>query len=49
MVAAIAADYAYQFLVGRELAQMATYFTLEPPITRSVPLTKPEILAAFRT
>lgn len=47
-VAALAAHYAYQFLVRRELTQMATYFTLEPPITQSVPLTKPEILATFR-
>ena len=47
-VAALAAHFAYQFLVRRELTQMATCFTLEPPITQSVPLTKPEILAAFR-
>lgn len=47
-VAALAAHYAYQFLVRRELTQMATCFTLDPPITRSVSLKKPEILAAFR-
>jgi hypothetical protein len=34
-VAALGAHYAYQFLVRRELTQMATEFTLEPPTTRS--------------
>jgi PRTRC genetic system ThiF family protein len=34
-VAALGAHYAYQFLVRRELTQMVTEFTLEPPTTRS--------------
>ncbi len=48
-VAALGAHYAYQFLVRRELTQMATHFTMEPPITGSAPLTEPTILAAFRS
>ena len=39
-VAALAAHYAYQFLVRRELTQMATYFTLEPPTTASQRITE---------
>lgn len=46
MVAAIAADYAYQFLVRREVAQMATYFALAPTSVKSVRLTETS-LAAF--
>lgn len=38
--AALAAHYAYQFLVRRELTQMATYFTLEPPTTASQRITE---------
>jgi PRTRC genetic system ThiF family protein len=44
-VAALAAHYAHQFLVRRELTQMATTFSLEPPITRSVLLTQAAISA----
>lgn len=44
-VAALAAHYAYRFLVRRELTQMATTFSLEPPVSRSVPLTRATISA----
>jgi PRTRC genetic system ThiF family protein len=44
-VAALAAHYAHQFLVRRELTQMATTFSLEPPATRSVLLTQAAISA----
>lgn len=44
-VAALAAHYAHQFLVRRELTQMATTFSLEPPITRSVLLTQAAVTA----
>lgn len=44
-VAALAAHYAYQFLVRRELTQMATYFTLEPAVSKSYFLTKQRIAA----
>ena len=47
MVAAIAADYAYQFLVRRELVQMATYFSLAPLTAISVRLTEPNLAACF--
>jgi PRTRC genetic system ThiF family protein len=46
MVAALAAQYCYQFLVRRELAQMATTFSLEPPASRSVLLTQAAVSAA---
>jgi len=46
-VAAIAAEYVYQFLVRRELAQMATYFTLSPATTRSLALTEVNVNACF--
>jgi PRTRC genetic system ThiF family protein len=39
-VAAIGAQYCCQFLVRRELTSMSTYFTLNPPVARSTPLTK---------
>jgi PRTRC genetic system ThiF family protein len=44
-VAALAAHYAHQFLVRRELTQMATTFSLEPPVSRSVLLTQATINA----
>jgi len=44
-VAALAAHYAYQFLVRRELTQMATTFTLEPAVSKSYLLTKQRIAA----
>lgn len=47
MVAAIAADYAYQFLVRRELVQMASYFSLAPVTAKSVRLTEPNLTACF--
>lgn len=47
MVAAIAADYACQFLVRRELVQMASYFSLAPLTAKSVRLTKPNLTACF--
>jgi hypothetical protein len=46
-VAALAAHYAYQFLVRRELAQMATIFTLEPPTTKSRRITEANVQACF--
>lgn len=46
-VAALAAHYAHQFLVRRELAQMATYFTLEPPTTRSQRVTGANVRSYF--
>jgi len=42
-VAALAAHCAYQFLVRRELTQMATYFTLEPPTTKSRRVTEANV------
>jgi PRTRC genetic system ThiF family protein len=42
-VAALAAHYAYQFLVRRELTQMATHFTLEPPTTKSRRVTEANV------
>lgn len=47
MVAAIAADYAYQFLVRRELVQMASYFSLAPVTVKSVRLTEPNLTTCF--
>lgn len=47
MVAAIAADYVYQFLVRRELVQMASYFSLAPVTAKSVRLTEPNLTACF--
>jgi len=47
MAAAIAADYAYQFLVRRELAQMAGYFALAPVTVRSVRLTEANLTTCF--
>ncbi len=47
MAAAIAADYAYQFLVRREVAQMATYFALGPVTVKSVLLTEATLRARF--
>ena len=47
MAAAIAADYAYQFLVRREVVQMATYFALGPVTVKSAPLTEANIGARF--
>ena len=46
-VAALAAHYAYQFLVRRELTQMATYFTLEPPTTTSCLVTEATVHSSF--
>lgn len=46
-VAALAAHYAYQFLVRRELTQMATYFTLAPPTTRSQRVTEANVRSCF--
>ena len=48
MVAALAAQYCYQFLLRRELRQMATTFTLEPPFTQSTVLTQSNIESSFR-
>jgi len=48
-VAALAAHYAYQFLVRRELTQMATHFTLEPPTTKSRPITEANVRSCFAT
>jgi PRTRC genetic system ThiF family protein len=45
MAAALAAQYCCQFLVRRELTQMATTFSLEPPASRSVLLTQAAISA----
>lgn len=47
MVAAIAADYAYQFLVRRELMQMASYFALAPVTAKSIRLTELNLTACF--
>ncbi|NLF65820.1 MAG: thiamine biosynthesis protein ThiF [Chloroflexi bacterium] len=44
-VAALAAHYAYQFLISRELTQMATTFTLESAVSKSYLLTKQRIAA----
>ncbi len=47
MAAAIAADYAYQFLVRRELVQMASYFSLASVTVKSVRLTEPNLTSCF--
>jgi PRTRC genetic system ThiF family protein len=46
-VAALAAHYAYQFLVRRELTQMASDFTLEPPTTKSRWITEANVHSCF--
>jgi hypothetical protein len=48
-VAALAAHYAYLFLVRRELTQMATHFTLEPPTTKSRRVTEANVRSCFAT
>lgn len=47
VAAALAGQYCYQFLVHRMLIQMATYFALEPPITRSTILSRTNIVSSF--